>query len=469
MKTYLPLLLSLFIAFQINAQKKTITGVVTDETQPLPGVSILIKGTSEGVVTNFDGQYSIEASKGDTLVYSFVGMNTVELKVEDKLVINVKMIANAACLDEVVVVGYGTSRKKSITGAVSSVVIRGASSIKKESYNGIKAGTLTAGEINDINKWQEWNSLSKRKYENKWGFYLNKKLTVVLKDENKNVLNNVKVYLYTNENEKVAEVKTDINGEALFFYGVNLKKKAKNYIVKVPFDNKVYGKILNNGTKKINLRLPTKSKVKNAVDIMFTIDATGSMGDEISYLKTELTNIIDRVGESEMEKRLGLVFYRDEGDDYVIRDFDFTTNLTEVQENLMKQSAAGGGDFEEAVEKALEVSIAKQWSEDAKSRMLFLLLDAPPHFTEKNVEIIKSQINKAIKKGIKIIPIVASDSDKDLEFLMRFFSISTNGTCVFLTDDSGVGNSHLEPSTDSYKVEKLNDLIVRLINKYTNA
>src|SRR5690606_6236280 len=106
---------------------------------------------------------------------------------------------------------------------------------------------------------------------------------------------------------------------------------------------------------------------------------------------------------------------------------------------------------------------------DAKAKLLFLLLDAPPHYTQDNVNIIKNQIRIAQEKGIKIIPIVASGADKNVEFLMRYFSISTNGTYVFLTDDSGIGNPHIKPTTDEFKVEKLNDLIVRLIQKYAGV
>ena len=72
-------------------------------------------------------------------------------------------------------------------------------------------------------------------------------------------------------------------------------------------------------------------------------------------------------------------------------------------------------------------------------------------------------------KGIKIIPIVASGANKNVEFLMRYFSVATNGTYVFLTDDSGIGNPHIKPTTDDFKVEKLNDLIVRLIEKYSGV
>lgn len=75
-------------------------------------------------------------------------------------------------------------------------------------------------------------------------------------------------------------------------------------------------------------------------------------------------------------------------------------------------------------------------------------------------------MTKAAEKGIKIISVTASGIDKETEFLMRFISISTNGTYVFITDHSGIGESHLEPTVGQYQVEYLNDLMVRLINKY---
>ena len=70
------------------------------------------------------------------------------------------------------------------------------------------------------------------------------------------------------------------------------------------------------------------------------------------------------------------------------------------------------------------------------------------------------------QKGIKLIPVVASGIDKETEFLMRYTAIATNGTYVFITNHSGIGNDHLEPTVGEYEVELLNKLLVRLINSY---
>ena len=128
---------------------------------------------------------------------------------------------------------------------------------------------------------------------------------------------------------------------------------------------------------------------------------------------------------------------------------------------------AGGGDFPEAVHSALDKAVNElQWSTNAKTRILFLVLDAPPHHDNSVISNIQISLLKTAEKGIKIIPITASGIDKETEFLMRFLAMTTNGTYVFITNDSGIGNSHLQASVGEYQVEFLNNLMVRLINKY---
>ena len=168
--------------------------------------------------------------------------------------------------------------------------------------------------------------------------------------------------------------------------------------------------------------------------------------------------------------RISLVFYRDKGDDYNVIGFDFETDINKIVKNLSAQSADGGGDFPEAVDDALENGIYQQnWNANSKTKLLFLILDAPPHQEQGNINKMQLSAKKASEKGIKIIPVVASGIDKETEFLMRFIACATNGTYVFLTDDSGVGNSHLEPTVGDYEVEKLNALIIRLILKYAEG
>ncbi len=100
----------------------TITGTVTDEAgAPLPGVSIVIKGTTSGVITNLEGEFTIEVESTAVLVFSFVGMTTQEIPAAGKTQINVTLAEEAIGLEEVVVIGYGTKTRKDLTGSIAVV------------------------------------------------------------------------------------------------------------------------------------------------------------------------------------------------------------------------------------------------------------------------------------------------------------------------------------------------------------
>ncbi|AWG23386.1 hypothetical protein FFWV33_18545 [Flavobacterium faecale] len=121
--TYLGLFLTLMSVQEFYAQQ--VTGRVTDETsQGVPGVNVLKKGTSSGVSTDLDGKFTIAAKEGDVLLVSFIGYNPQSIKVGKSSTINVKLAPDVASLEEVVVIGYGTAKKKDVTGAVSQVTAK---------------------------------------------------------------------------------------------------------------------------------------------------------------------------------------------------------------------------------------------------------------------------------------------------------------------------------------------------------
>lgn len=472
-------ILSLFGISSSLAQEITVKGIVSDENNlPLPSATIIIKGTIIGTSTDFDGVFEIKASVGDTLQFNYVGYKSLEKIVTSKPQMNVSLHPDVH-LEEVVVTALGIKRKRSAyskdySGKASGLAVSDSDTFKKISksvYNAqINHSQLTAGEINDLKKWNEWKDLLKEEQffnlKTKWGFGLTDKIEVRVLNEIKQPASNVLVKLFNDDLQLIMAARTDINGKTVLFKDVFEAEANTCYTIQMIENGRVIGKRLLGDETKIEFTSKTQNNA-NAVDIMFTIDATGSMGDEINYLKAELANIINRVDASIKQKRLALTFYRDFGDAYVTKAFNFSEDISEIQKDLMMQNAGGGGDYEEAVEEALKVSLNQDWNTNSKAKLLFLLLDAPPHFTQENVAQIKNQIQLAQEKGIKIIPIVASGANKDVEFLMRFFSVSTNGTYVFLTDDSGIGNKHLKASTKDFKVEKLNDLIVRLIETYS--
>lgn len=119
-------LIAVFIAMIFTvvgyAQQKTVTGAVTSEGIPLPGVNIVTKGTTNGVVSDFDGNYSISMNEEDgVLVFSYLGYETQEIEINSRDTINVSMIENLESLNEVVVVGFGSQRRKDLTGAIETI------------------------------------------------------------------------------------------------------------------------------------------------------------------------------------------------------------------------------------------------------------------------------------------------------------------------------------------------------------
>jgi TonB-dependent starch-binding outer membrane protein SusC len=124
MKTRLNGMLTLLLALVVQmtfAQQRTVSGTVSDASGVLPNVSIMIKGTTNGTETDFDGKYTIKTKTGDVLVFSFVGMKTIERTVGSSDTINVTLTEDSNVLEEVVIMGYGTKTKNELTGSVVTV------------------------------------------------------------------------------------------------------------------------------------------------------------------------------------------------------------------------------------------------------------------------------------------------------------------------------------------------------------
>ncbi|MFD0988791.1 von Willebrand factor type A domain-containing protein [Mariniflexile jejuense] len=150
MKILLKFIFVLAVSMQIQAQERLISGKVTDESgTPLPAVTIIIKGTSTGTTTNFDGLYQIKAKNTDVLVFTYLGYIKEERVVGTLTTISVALEADKATLDEVVIVGYGTEKRRSVTGSVAQVSVSQLNKNKKEAYhnalaNQIQYNTVTA-------------------------------------------------------------------------------------------------------------------------------------------------------------------------------------------------------------------------------------------------------------------------------------------------------------------------------------
>ena len=203
-----------------------------------------------------------------------------------------------------------------------------------------------------------------------------------------------------------------------------------------------------------------------ALDLALVVDTTGSMGDELEYLKVEMSDIIARVSHDfpNVSQRWSAVFYRDAnmGDEYTVRAFDFTTNLDTLASEISAQSAGGGGDIPEAPDQALARLTTLSWRPDAVARMAFWVADAPHHAAQ--AQTMAQDVLAAHGLGIRLYPIAASGTDDLLEYTMRTAAEVTGGRYLFLTNDSGIGNSHKEPTVPCYVVTTLDKAMLRMID-----
>lgn len=329
----------------------------------------------------------------------------------------------------------------------------------------LQSGTLTAGEWSDVKNKDFWTSILNRE---EWSTLATTRriratqwVTVKIVDKDGNPCFNVPVELHNND-KKIYEARTDVNGTAYLFHSLNGKS---DNVTRVCLNEQMTAL---DGKTELTLTYDGKTEVKK-LDLMLMVDTTGSMGDELRYLQTELKDVINKVAKDEvLSIRVSVNFYRDEGDEYIVREFNFTDDIAKAINQLADQEANGGGDYPEAVHQALENIENHQWRNDAV-KLCFFVLDAPPH-TESEIQgindLMTNTVAKMAKQGIRLIPVASSGVNTETELLLRSWAAMTGGTYTFLTNHSGVGNDHLEPTIGEYQVEKLNNLMVRLIREY---
>lgn len=338
--------------------------------------------------------------------------------------------------------------------------------------NGPAAGKLTAGEVNDFAKWDLWHDIlngSHKEYVSRWGLRAAWRYAVQVTNKSGYPLPGVTVRLTKPDGEPLFTAVTDNTGKAELWDGLTMlgSRLADNEepLLEVE-DVKIPAK--NNRLNYIELDRPCEAPA--TADVFFVFDATGSMGDELRYLQAEMKDVIARsqTAVEGLNIRTGALVYRDYSDNYLTRIARLSDDISKTQAFIDKQEAGGGGDYEEAVPEALLASLhVAGWSQEARARIAFLILDAPCHSDSATLLRLHEAVTEAALLGVRVVPVVCSGVDKDGELLMRSIALATNGTSFFLTDDSGIGNTHLKPTTDSLKVEHLNDMLVRTIIEFT--
>jgi hypothetical protein len=317
--------------------------------------------------------------------------------------------------------------------------------------------------------WSDYNEAEFKSCNEDWKIFTNHRYSVLLTDKKHRAVMNTAVYLINKSTKDTAwKTFTDNLGRAELWASFHSKTNSADYFIYSEGSKNNNPVEFSNGVNV--LQTEGNCNFSQEAEIAFVVDATGSMGDEIEFLKLELEDVI----RSTMDKyknvslRAGSVFYRDKGDEYITKHVDFNDDLLKTINFIKLQQAGGGGDHPEAVEEAMSTALdSLHWNPNSRIRLMFLFLDAPPHNSAK--ERTAQLIQKAASMGVHIIPVACSGTDKNTEFFLRSMALATNGTYSFLTDHSGVGNKHIEPTTDKYQVELLNSLLQRTIAQFLFA
>lgn len=456
-----------------------VTVIVMDTTQALLQGAQLKIG-KQTFATSFDGRVVLQPEQINgikSFSVSCEGFKDQKVKVDNPLMIvrlESKPVKNGKHTKDELYYSYGPTRGAK-TGMMYKTMTFGAApmaadaavaemAVTEEAHtmpyrptepNNVSAGKLTAGEVNDFAKWNLWPGIldnSHKKFIADWKITPRQRYTVQVVDKNGYPVANYPVNLTDKKGNTVFQTVTDNTGKAELWNGLvgqpaDVDQPAfRTIVVDEPCDH------------------------SDDVDVVFVFDATGSMGDELRYLQAEMKDVISRASDATggLNIRTGAVVYRDHGDEYITRISRLTQDIKTTQAFIDKQHANGGGDYPEAVPEALMAALnSSGWDTNARARIAFLILDAPCHQDSATLALLHDQILNAAAQGIRIVPVVCSGLGESGELLLRSIALATNGTSFFLTDDSGIGHPHLKPTTDSLKVEHLNDMLVRTIVEFS--
>jgi hypothetical protein len=182
------------------------------------------------------------------------------------------------------------------------------------------------------------------------------------------------------------------------------------------------------------------TKVKPVVEVAFVLDTTGSMGGLIESAKRKIWSIATAIVDAnpDAEIRMGLVAYRDIGDEYVTKTYSLTTDIQDLYANLLELRARGGGDWPESVNEALHVGVTKlSWTQGSEiCRIMFLVGDAPPHMDYAQDVKYPDILRMARERGI-IVNAVQAGGARDTERVWRDIAQLGNGRYIPIPQDGG--------------------------------
>jgi len=466
----------------------------TKETIPFANI-VLTTGNHvfSATTSDIDGKYTFDPLPDSvfSVKVSFIGykaalVSDIQIKKGKKQLLNIELESQAVQVEGVVITKYKVpliDKDRTVSGSsVTSGELITINNAKIDFQDGRNAAAnpeamkLTASELNDFSKWDLWQDIQHddlNAFQKQWMISPTSRYMIQLMNGDNRPVIDATIILKNPDGTILWSSRTDNTGKAELWADLFNEVKAKKPQLCAEYKGETYYFPKPNlFSKGINvLKIPATCFIPEQVDIAFVVDATGSMDDEIDFLQLELVDIIQKTKRSfpDITLNLGSVFYRCFGNSYVTRISPLSTNIDKTINFIKLQDANEGGD--EVVEEAFGVAVdSLGWSKSARTRLLFFVMDEQPLTSSAVITKMQKYIRKSAEKGIRVIPVIASAETprnaQSLEYLMRSVALATNGTYVFLTDHSKIGNKHAKPTTDQYDVELLNNLMQRIIYQF---
>ncbi len=263
------------------------------------------------------------------------------------------------------------------------------------------------------------------------------------------------------------------DGRALFFPRAEQSPQQDEWVIEATLGDCQARKVVTSGQETVTLRLDgERPRARPALDVVFCLDCTGSMGDEIDRLKATIDSVARRLAQLQGSPRvrLGLVKYRDRGDDYVVQKDDLTPELATFREALSGAYASGGGDYPEDVQAGLAAAVDEiGWDRSpTAARIVFLVGDAPPHLYQDE-QAYTTTIRHAQEKGVKVCTLAASGLDDAGEYVWRQLAEATLGRFIFISYGTPGGGRGTPHHTGPYLENDLDEIVVRQCAREVDA
>lgn len=328
--------------------------------------------------------------------------------------------------------------------------------------------SLTAGEIDDNEKFTDYLEYLKKDLGGPaHKIDVSQRIRLKIVDDEGRPVHDAKVTLLVDGVPRLVARSHSDGGVVLFPHAAGTLPSGK--VVKVKVEKKgvsLEREIDGLATEeKVVLKGAPEADKQARLDLVFCIDTTGSMGDEIAQIQATIQDIISKTASlpAKPEIRLGMVLYGDRGDVYVTRAYDFTTDHEAFKKSVATIQMTGGGDIPEDVNSGLEDAVESlEWENREAVRLVFLIGDAAPHMDYGQQYDYKVAMLRAAEQGIKIFPLASSGLEEVGEYVFRQLALFTEGRFLFLTYGAG-GTTSMNVDRQDYTPDKLDDLVIKII------